>query len=160
MRRAIILVAVVVGACGDTSGLGGGPSATSDVDDMALQTLPASPPVATPTAVSRTGAPVTLETTVTADEVSLAIAGPVRRGEAVVVKARSAKNAECFITVTSPGGPVAGLDVKATDGAGDVTWSWTVAASAAPGQWPIEVTCILSSASGIRATARGVLSVE
>lgn len=156
----VLSLTVVSGACADGGQAAPRTTAIPDAADASSSSVaPASPPRAPPepTATSATG--VTLETTVAADEVALRIAGPVRRGEVAIVSAKTAVNAVCSVTIKSPAGS-AGPDLipKATDGAGTVSWAWTVEASAMPGAWPVEVSCI--TASGIRAIAREVLHVE
>lgn len=159
----ILAVMLLADACGD-----GGtalPSPTTSTE--ATRTPPAStttPPPATaspqPTAAPPTASAITIPTTAIADEVSLSVTSPVSRGQVAIATARTVPYADCTITVTHSSGPTTaqGLDAKAADGAGDVSWSWTVPTSTIPGSWPVEVSC--GTPSGLRAVARRFFTVE
>jgi hypothetical protein len=67
----------------------------------------------------------------------------VERGDKAKVVINTATAAECVIEVTYDSGPseAAGLDPKTADGAGKVSWSWTVGVTTAKGTYPIDITC-------------------
>ena len=69
---------------------------------------------------------------------------PVARGGTATVKIATSPNATCSITVTyGASGPAKapGLEPRAADDFGALTWSWTVAPATAPGTYPIDVLC-------------------
>lgn len=161
LRVAALCAALAAGACAGAQPSGS--PASSPVTEG--RPTPSAPAAAT-ASVATTAAAVpaatsggyTLETTVVADEVLLTVPGPVRPGQAALVSARTARNADCSVIVTSASGPVGGLEGRAADGAGNVSWSVAVPAGAAPGDWTVEVTC--TTPSGIRAVARVTLRVQ
>ncbi len=67
----------------------------------------------------------------------------VGRGSNATLQAKTAPNMSCSIEVDYKSGPstAAGLVVKNSDGAGNVSWTWKVGANTTPGAWPITVTC-------------------
>ena len=71
------------------------------------------------------------------------VRSPVKlRGTASVTIATT-PGASCAITVTYKSGPsgASGLEPKAADASGRVTWSWTVGSNTSTGDWPIDVRC-------------------
>jgi hypothetical protein len=95
----------------------------------------ASPATTASTSPSPTTAPVVVTFTL--------VKSPVARGSTGQVNVTSAPNLSCSITVSYASGPstAQGLTPKTTDGAGAVSWTWTVGANATPGTWPIDVRC-------------------
>lgn len=164
LRAAALSAALAAGACASAPS-SGPPAAASGTQSLPPPSAPARVATAAPVsattaapAAAATSGGYTLETTVVADEVALSIPGPVRPGQTALVSARTARNADCSVIVTSASGPVSGLAGRAADGAGNVSWSVAVPSGAAPGDWPVEVTC--ATPSGIRAVARGTLRVQ
>jgi hypothetical protein len=94
-------------------------------------TPPAPPPTPTP--------PVPAQTVVTFLNAPLTVA----RGSNATLQVMTAANTSCAIEVDYKSGPstAAGLVVKTSDGAGNVSWTWKVGANTTPGAWPIKVTC-------------------
>jgi hypothetical protein len=70
------------------------------------------------------------------------------RGSNATLQVKTAPNTSCSIEVDYKSGPstAAGLVVKTSDGAGNVSWTWKVGANTTPGAWPITVTCGAGSA--------------
>jgi hypothetical protein len=71
---------------------------------------------------------------------SLAAVDP---GSYATATIQTAPGASCSIDVEYKSGSstAAGLDPKAADGSGAVTWRWRVGAKTTPGNWPVTVTC-------------------
>ena len=107
------------------------------------------PETAAPTAAPRTPtpptpAPPTLVPKAAAFVRFISATSPVAKGGTATVKIATSPNATCAITVTyGTAGPAraAGLEPRAADDFGSLTWSWTVATGTAPGTYPIDVVC-------------------
>jgi micrococcal nuclease len=73
------------------------------------------------------------------------VTSPIERGAVASVDARATPKAECAIEYRLPGsGNVSnaqGLEAKAADNEGLVSWSWTIGPSTTPGAGAIAVTC-------------------
>lgn len=95
-----------------------------------------------------------------AHAVSLTVTSPVARGSTATARATTTASSSCTITVTYSSGPSSaqGLGPKAADGAGAVSWSWTVGATTTLGTWPVDVAC--TSPSGQSATTRAMFTVQ
>ncbi|MGH2450413.1 MAG: hypothetical protein ACRDGE_03895 [Candidatus Limnocylindria bacterium] len=148
---AVLGVALSVAACAESEEPRGPAAAVTPAVEPSPTSVATAPPTSTSIGVK-------LETTVTSDEVVLRVPRAASRGELAVVSARTAANAECFITVRSASGRVEGLRSRYADAAGAVSWSWTLDASAPSGEWTVEVRC--TTASGISAAAREVFHVD
>lgn len=74
----------------------------------------------------------------------------VQAGDKAKVVIKTATAADCVIEVTYDTGPseAAGLEGKTADGAGKVTWSWTVGLNTATGRYPIDVSCFKGERQG------------
>lgn len=153
VRRAVIAMALFAGGCAgaDTGAPAAAPQSAA---------LPWSSPAATvPVAPRAAPSGIKLDQERSADDITLALNAPVRRGGTAIATSRTAPNAQCTIAVRYEPAPTAdALGAKSADGSGSVSWSWTVDASTSPGAWPIEVTCALPS--GQRTVARETLVVE
>ncbi len=151
-----LAAALLADACAGGRTLPGGPASTFGLVEQAP------PPAAATHAPSAVAAasPITLDTVVAADEITLSVTSPVTRGETAIATAKTVPRADCTIVVTYSSGIAAarGLEGKAADGAGDVSWSWTVGADTISGSWPVEVSC--STPSGLRAIARRLFTVR
>ena len=125
MKTLLFVAALLVCvACGDTTApeqaqLAPNPSATASPPATAL-------PAPAQTVVTFLNAPLT-----------------VARGQNATLKAKTAPNTSCSIEVDYSSGPssAAGLVTKASDGAGNVSWTWKVGTNTTRGIWPITVTC-------------------
>jgi hypothetical protein len=139
-----------------------GDSATRSAPPPEETPVPAaSPPEATtPRSVPPAASPFTLDSIASADDLELSITSPVSRGGVVAARVKTVRTADCTIVVTSSSGPSSAeaLQPKAADGAGNVSWSWTIPADAAPGSWTVEVTCL--TVSGLRAVTRQTITVR
>lgn len=95
-----------------------------------------------------------------ADDITLVVTTTVSRGQAASATVTTIPNAFCSITVSHASGlrTQDGLAPKDADGGGNVSWSWTVEASAPAGSWLVEVSC--GTVSGLRAVARGSIVVR
>ncbi len=153
VRRAVIAMALFAGGCAgaDTGAPAAAPQSAA---------LPSTSPAAiVPVAPRAAPSGIKLDPERSADDITFSLNTPVRRGGTAIAIGRTAPNAQCTIAVRYEPAPVAaGLDAKAADGSGSVSWSWTVDARTSPGSWPIEVTCVL--VSGQRTVARETLVVE
>lgn len=159
----ILAVMLLADACGDGGTVLPSPTTTTEVTRTPPASTTTPPPATAPaqaSAAAPTGAGITIPTTTAADEISLSVTSPVSRGQAAIATAKTVAGADCTITVTYSSGPstAEGLGPKTADGAGNVSWSWTVPTSAIPGSWPVEVSC--STPSGLRAVARLSFTVE
>jgi hypothetical protein len=128
----------------------------TDVVATASPSLPAP----TPIDASPTIGPSDLATTTLSDAIILELTDPVTRGDVAVARVTVVREADCTIRVIYDSGQstAGGLEPKNADGAGNVSWSWTVEATAPTGMWPVEVTC--GTVSGQRAVARKVLTIR
>jgi hypothetical protein len=129
--KTLLAAVALVGclACGDTSP----PDQT--------QLTPTNPRVsATPTVI-----PVESPPPVVAQTVVMFVNAPLtaKRGSNAALQVKTVPNTSCSIEVDYKSGPstAAGLVTKNSDGAGNVSWTWTVGANTTPGAWPIRVTC-------------------
>src|SRR5688572_14835956 len=124
----IVLIAGAVGACSSLGGLDASPT----VPPITSKPYVAPEPTPTPEPTKK---PLSIA------EVSLTES--VQGGDKAKVVINTATSAECVIGVTYDSGPseAAGLGPKTADGAGTVTWSWTVGRSTAKGTYPIDITC-------------------
>jgi hypothetical protein len=73
----------------------------------------------------------------------VAASTPVTRPREAALEIRTEPGASCTIAVISRSGPAraTGLSAQVADAAGRVGWRWGLGAKAAPGRWPIVVTC-------------------
>ncbi len=152
LRPGIVALALFASGCAGASVTTASPAPRSNA--------PLSP---SPAIISAVPAPapsgIKLDQERSADDITLALNAPVRRGGTAIATSRTAPNAQCTIAVRYEPAPTAdALGAKSADGSGSVSWSWTVDASTSPGAWPIEVTCALPS--GQRTVARETLVVE
>ena len=71
------------------------------------------------------------------------IASPVKAGDNASITVTTGPDAICKIVVAYNKvlSKDSGLVEKKADENGSVTWSWTVDKAAAPGKWPVKVTC-------------------
>lgn len=128
--KTIILAAVlfVCVACGDTTTQGTTQATVSPSGSVAATPTPAASPSPAPVqaVVKFLNAPLT-----------------AKRGSNATLRAKTAPNTSCSIEVDYKSGPstAAGLVVKNSDSAGNVSWTWKVGANTTPGAWPITVTC-------------------
>ena len=81
----------------------------------------------------------------------ISVTSPVSRGSNATLAAKTAAGAACTITIHYASGPssAAGLEPKAADGAGNVSWTWSVGPRTTAGEWRIVVT---SSKDGQKVT--------
>lgn len=95
-----------------------------------------------------------------AHAVALTVTSPVARGSTATARATTTASSSCTITVTYSSGASSaqGLGPKAADGAGAVSWSWTVGATTTLGAWPVDVAC--TSPAGQSATTRATFTVQ
>lgn len=114
---------------------------------------PTSPqiPVITPKTVvdpEPTDTPAPTRKPLSISQVSLT--GSVAAGDKAKVVINTATAAECVIEVTYDNGPseASGLGSMTADGAGTVTWSWTVARNTATGTYPIDIICFKGERAG------------
>lgn len=79
----------------------------------------------------------------------LSVSSPVAPGGTATLSALTSPGAHCTITVYYKSGPskATGLSPKDADGAGRVSWTWTVGRNTTPGNWRIVVTASLSGAA-------------
>lgn len=125
---------------------------------------PASAAAAAPTVAAGTVAPspsgIKLDTTRAADDITLRVTTPVRRGGDAVATVTTAGYATCTLARSGPSGrvDVDSLETKGTDGNGYAAWAWTVRPDAAAGPWTVEVSCLLLS--GQRTVAREPLVIQ
>jgi micrococcal nuclease len=128
--KPFILAAVlfVCVACGDAT--------APDVTQATTRSAPNAAATPTPPASE---SPVASQTLVTFVNAPLTVA----RGSNAMLQVKSAPNTSCSIQVDYKSGPstAAGLVAKNSDGAGNVSWTWTVGVNTTPGAWPITVTC-------------------
>ncbi len=124
----IILVTSAIAACSSLGGINASPTVPL------ITSKPYVAPVPTPT-------PEPTKKPLPIGEVSLTES--VEGGDKANVVIDTATAAECVIEVTYDTGPseAPGLDPKTADGAGTVTWSWTVDETTAKGTYPIDITC-------------------
>lgn len=125
-----VLLAV---ACGDTTA----PATTQCTPTCPLVQTPPGSESPSPPAVTASAAPV--QTVVTFVNAPLTVG----RGGNATLQVKTAPNTPCSIEVDYKSGPstAAGLVPKASDGEGNVSWTWKVGANTTPGVWPITVTC-------------------
>ena len=73
----------------------------------------------------------------------------VKPGSYATATIKTVASAQCSIDVEYKSGPstAAGLDPKAADAAGAVTWRWRVGSKTTPGDWPVTVTCTKGEAT-------------
>lgn len=78
-----------------------------------------------------------------------ALLTPVKPGENSSITVRTLAKSTCTISVSYKDVPSkdSGLTPKIADDYGSVTWSWTVDKTAAPGKWPVKVTCTYNKKS-------------
>ena len=124
----IVLVTGTVAACSSLGGIDASPTVP------VITSKPYVAPEPTPT-------PEPTKKPLSIAEVSLTES--VEGGDKAKVTINTATSADCVIEVTYDSGPseAAGLDPKTADGAGKVTWSWTVGGTTAKGTYPIDITC-------------------
>jgi hypothetical protein len=124
----IVLVVGTVAACSSMGGLDASPTVP------VITSKPYVAPEPTPT-------PEPTKKPLSIAEVSLTES--VEGGDKAKVVINTATAAVCVIEVTYDSGPseATGLDPKTADGAGKVTWSWTVGGTTAKGTYPIDITC-------------------
>lgn len=108
-------------------------------------------PVITPKAIvdpEPTDTPAPTRKPLSISEVSLT--GSVPAGDKAKVVINTASAAECVIEVTYDSGPsdASGLGAMTADGAGTVTWSWTVDRNTATGTYPIDIICFKGERAG------------
>lgn len=79
----------------------------------------------------------------------LSVSSPVSPGDTATLSALTSPGAHCTITVYYKSGPskATGLSPKDADGAGQVSWTWTVGRNTTPGTWRIVVTASLGNAA-------------
>ena len=89
----------------------------------------------------------------------VSVTSPVSRGSNATLAAKTAPGADCTITVYYASGPssAAGLEPKAADGAGNVSWTWSVGPRTTLGEWRIVVT---SSKDGQKVTKETAFVVQ
>jgi hypothetical protein len=124
----VAIVLFVCVACGDSSA----PEQTQLTPTIPTVSAPSPTPAESPssapaqTVVAFLNAPLT-----------------VKRGSNATLQVKTAANTSCSIEVDYKSGPstAAGLVVKNSDGAGNVSWTWKVSANTTLGAWPITVTC-------------------
>jgi hypothetical protein len=77
------------------------------------------------------------------------LTSPVNRGQRATATARTWSNAACTITVIYKSGPseAQGLEPKAADAGGSVSWTWTVGTRTTQGSWPVTVSCSSAGSS-------------
>jgi micrococcal nuclease len=104
--------------------------AASPSTSVAPTTLPTAP---------ATASSVVAQTVVTFVNVPITAA----HGSNATLQVRTSANTSCSIEVDYKSGPstAAGLVVKTSDSAGNVSWTWKVGANTTPGSWPITVMC-------------------
>jgi hypothetical protein len=75
------------------------------------------------------------------------ITAPAARGSHASVTAATAPAASCEIEVGYSSGPskAAGLEPKAADATGSVSWTWTIGGQTHVGTWPVAVTCSMGT---------------
>jgi hypothetical protein len=80
-----------------------------------------------------------------------ALSTPVKPGENSSVTIHTLPTSTCTIAVTynNVASKDSGLIPKAANDYGNVTWSWTVDASAPEGTWPVKVTCTYNKKSAV-----------
>jgi len=124
----IVLTAGTVAACSSLGGIDASP--TVPLITSKPYVAPEPTPTPEPTKKPLSIAAVTLTES-------------VEGGDKAKVVINTATAAECVIEVTYDSGPseAAGLDPMTADGAGKVTWSWTVDVTTAKGTYPIDITC-------------------
>jgi hypothetical protein len=100
------------------------------------QASPRAPPTAVPTAAQAIVAPAQLSLEV------LSLTSPVSAGSNASIRVKTLPGANCTITVHYKSGPssAAGLEPKAADANGEVSWRWKVGSRTSPGNWRIVVT--------------------
>jgi hypothetical protein len=76
---------------------------------------------------------------------------PVSAGSNSSISVKTNAGSKCTITVTYKDvlSKDSGLTPKTADAWGNVTWSWTVDASAPVGTWPVKVTCVYNGRSAV-----------
>ena len=123
-----VLVAVTVAACSTSGGLDATPTVPVITSKPYVKPVPTDTPEPTkkPLSVAK-----------------VSLTESVEGGDKAKVVINTATAAECVIGVTYDSGPseAAGLEPKTADGAGTVTWSWTVGGTTAKGTYPIDITC-------------------
>jgi competence protein ComEC len=79
----------------------------------------------------------------------LSVTSPVAPGDTATLSAMTSPGAHCTITVYYKSGPskASGLGPADADGAGRISWTWTVGMNTTPGNWKIVVTASLDGAS-------------
>ena len=124
----MFLIAGTVAACSSLSGIDASPTVP------VITSKPYVAPEPTPTP-EPTKKPLSIEEVLRTES--------VEGGDKAKVTINTATSAECVIEVTYDSGPseAAGLDPKTADGAGTVSWSWTVDRTTAKGTYPIDITC-------------------
>jgi hypothetical protein len=135
VRGLLVVVALLVAGCGESSSLGiVGPS-----DGLATEE-----PLATEDLAIEAPAAAALPIKVTKR------AGSVARGATATLAIKTAKKARCDIEVLYDSGPgtAKGLADKTADSSGRVTWKWTVGRNAHKGSIPITISCTLRDRSG------------
>ncbi len=108
-----------------------------------LTAEPASEPTIEPAAeptLEPTAAPSEAPATMFIEIVSYT--NPAHKGSRVSLSAKTLPGAACEITVHLKSGPsqASGLEPRAADANGEVTWSWKVAANTSAGEWSISVS--------------------
>ena len=73
----------------------------------------------------------------------LSVSTPAPRGSEALIRVQTVAGAACSIQVRYRSGPskAHGLEPKAADARGVVSWQWQVGSATTRGRWPIVVTC-------------------
>lgn len=82
------------------------------------------------------------------------ITSPIERGNYATVKAKTAVDAKCSITVTYSSGKskASGLEPKTTNSKGKVSWTWKVGSTTKAGKYPVDISCKKDGTSGTAST--------
>jgi hypothetical protein len=87
------------------------------------------------------------------------LTSPVSAGSNANIIVRTNAGSACTISVTYNGkaSTDSGLAQATADAYGNVSWTWTVDATAPVGKWPVKVTCVYHGRSGV---VQGDLEVQ
>jgi hypothetical protein len=120
---------------------------TATVDDSATVVPSATStnaPTATPTATLVPPTPTPIPTVDNTPPLVIVSKSGGPRGQPASVTIHTEPGIECSIGIVLPDGtptPVAGLDPQTSDGAGQITWTWTIDPSWPTGQLQAQVSC-------------------
>lgn len=80
----------------------------------------------------------------------VSLTSPVMAGASARLTVETVAGADCRISVRYRSGlsKARGLDPKAADAQGRVTWTWLVGTRTSPGAWPVTVTCSAAGRQG------------